>query len=145
MKRCPMFLGVTLAVVSLIGCGSTEGVADGPMLSVGDDPGSVELALLTGDLMIDEDTGCLVVDGGGGATPVVWPSGTTWRADPPTVVLKGGSLLPVGETIQVGGGANELDHVEDVAGVHVRERAKQCSTAGARIFMIQTVVTPPVG
>lgn len=144
-RSAALVVGITLGLMSAAACGSNSGVVDGPVLSVGEDPRSVELARTTGILELDPATGCLFINGEGSSSAVIWPSGTTWRADPPGVVLKRGSMLPVGAEIQVGGGGATPADLEQRAAADLQESAERCTDAGAGLFIVQTVVDEPSG
>ena len=74
-----------------------------------------------GTLVFDESTGCLYLDG----SPVVWPAGATWQADPPAVKIHG-QLIEPGMKVKGGGGSIGYDFVKAVAGEAVADAAYEC-------------------
>ena len=53
-------------------------------------------AEVTGVLLFDESTNCLLMELEGVQYPLVWPAGTRWQENPPTVVLKDGEKVEPG-------------------------------------------------
>ncbi|WP_116950847.1 hypothetical protein [Jiangella endophytica] len=53
--------------------------------------------------------GELVLDGG--RTPVVWPEGAHWQAEPPAVVLPDGEAVSVGGAVNGSGGYLTRDQI----------------------------------
>ena len=74
-----------------------------------------------GTLVFDESTGCLYLD----RSPVVWPAGATWQADPPAVKIHG-QLIEPGMKVIGGGGSIGYDFVKAVAGEAVAAAAYEC-------------------
>jgi hypothetical protein len=61
-------------------------------------------AIVGGTLSLDGD--CLRLDG----TPVIWPHGTHWQAEPAAVVLPNGAAVPIGGAVMGGGGHLDIDN-----------------------------------
>jgi len=117
-------------------------VVDGPVLSVGEDPEFVMLAGVGGTLKIDSRTGCLVFDET--RTPIVWPAGATWQAEPPGVVLHDGSVVALGQRVAAGGGSTSTDALDAyVGGDAIRAAAERCAGPGGDIVLVQTVPVRP--
>ena len=119
-----------MAVLAVIvaGCSST-GRVDGPVLTSPSQlfgPTEGMAAEVTGVVIIDESTGCLLMESEGVRYPVVWPAGTRWQEKPPAVVLKGGERVEPGLTVYGGGGYLYQDHVEEMAGPAVAAAAGRC-------------------
>ena len=76
---------------------------------------------VTGTLVFDESTGCLYLN----RSPVVWPAGASWQADPPAVKIHG-QLIEPGMKVIGGGGSIGYDFVKAVAGEAVAEAAYEC-------------------
>jgi hypothetical protein len=131
---------VLAAVVASGACSSPSGSADGPVLSVGEEPELTMLAMVGGELVIDSRTSCLVLDPVG--QPVVWPQGATWRADPAAVVLRDGTVLSVGERVTAGGGAVDASSLDAYGGAAVRAEGERCAGSGGRVVLVQGEVRP---
>jgi hypothetical protein len=128
-----------LFVAAALGaCSSSTGAADGPVLSVGDEPEMTMLAGVGGELSIDSRTSCLVLTEVG--RPVVWPKGTTWRADPAAVVLRDGSVIAVGQRVAGGGGEIPASSLDAYGGAAVRAEAERCAGTSGRVVLMQSDV-----
>lgn len=126
MKRwIPAF--ATLALIAA-GCSST-GTVDGPVLTSRSELfGSGGMgAEVTGVLVYDGASGCLLMELEGVQYPVVWPAGTRWQDDPPAVVLNGGVLVEPGMSFYGGGGYLQADRIEEMAGQTVAAAADRCT------------------
>ena len=105
-RRTPWAVGVALAgALTVSGC---SGAVDGPVLTSRPqllDTGGMA-AQVEGVVTMDGD--CLVLvprdSPEASGSPVVWPAGTRWQAEPPAVVLDDGSVVLVGEAVVGGGG-----------------------------------------
>jgi len=129
-------------VLLLAGCSTPAGVVDGPVLSVGEDPEFVMLGGVGGTLKIDSRTGCLVFDET--RTPIVWPAGATWQAEPPGVVLHDGHVVAVGQGVGAGGGTISADELPPyVGGDAIRAAAERCAGPGGDIVLVQTAPRSP--
>lgn len=138
-----MALLVTVAMV-IAGCSST-GAIEGPVLTspaqlLG--PSGGMAAEVTGVLLFDEPTNCLLMELEGVQYPLVWPAGTRWQEDPPAVVLKDGEKVEPGMTVYGGGGYLYRDHVEELSGSAVAEAAGRCAgpTGEIAFFNIESEV-----
>ncbi|MCP4241101.1 MAG: hypothetical protein GY772_11120 [bacterium] len=84
-----------------------------------------------------------------GQYPLVWPAGTRWQEDPPTVVLEDSETVEPGMTVYGGGGYLYRDHVEQLSGSAVAEAAARCAgpTGEIAFFHIESdvdvVADPP--
>jgi hypothetical protein len=58
---------------------------------------------------------------------VLWPAGTTWRADPPGVVLPNGRIVEPGMTVRGAGGYLQQGDVAEQAGATVADAASRCT------------------
>lgn len=142
MKR-RLALLVTVAV-GLAGC-SSAGDIDGPVLTSPAQlfgPSGGMAAEVTGVLILDESTNCLLMEMEGVQYPLVWPAGARWQEDPPAVVLEGGETVEPGMTVYGGGGYLQRDHVEQLAGSAVAEAAERCAgpTGEIAFFNIESEV-----
>ena len=112
----------------IAGCSST-GAIDGPVLTSPAQlfgPSGGMAAEVTGVLIFDESTNCLLMELEGVKYPLVWPAGTRWQEDPPAVVLEHGEMVHLGMTVYGGGGYLYRDHVEGLSGSAVAEAAERC-------------------
>lgn len=122
------------------------GRVDGPVL-VSPLPDSDELegmaAEVTGTVLFDTDTGCLLLERNGVRYPVVWPAGTSWRADLPGVRLDSGEIVEPGMNVHGEGGSLQRDGIEQMAGTAVADAAASCAgpTGEISIFNIGSTVT----
>jgi hypothetical protein len=74
------------------------------------DPGGGMTADVSGIVEIDQETGCVwLSDPGGARYPVIWPVGTTARANPVGIVLTGGQVVVTGDRVEGGGGYVDAD------------------------------------
>jgi hypothetical protein len=119
MRRSAVILAVLIA-----GC-SSSGLIDGPVLTAPSEDHGMD-ALIVGTLLFDADHGCLKLQREGVAAPVVWPAGTTWRPDPPAVVLPDGTIVEPGMQVRGGGGYLPRSNLELRAGSNVAEAAAAC-------------------
>lgn len=134
-----MALLVTLAMV-IAGCSST-GAIDGPVLTSPAQlfgPSGGMDAEVTGVLLFDESTNCLLMELEGVQYPLVWPAGTRWQEDPPAVVLEDGEKVEPGMTVYGGGGYLYQDHVEELSGSAVAEAAERCAGPTGEIAFFNT-------
>ena len=139
-----LMLGVSLAVI-LAGC-STSGRVDGPVLTSKRPPlfgGADGMdAIVSGTVVLDDESGCLLLQQGDFAYPVVWPAGASWEPDPPSIKLQG-QLIEPGMSVSGGGGYIRRDHVESSAGPDVADAANACvgPTGEIAFFNIGSEVT----
>jgi hypothetical protein len=114
--------GSSLLVVVLVACaggvgGPGEAGQDGVRFWVHGSAGSGggEDALIEGEVAVDDDTGCVYLDAGGGPYPVIWPHGTDLaRADPLQLRLRDGTTVAVGDHVQGGGGYHKAEDYPDL-------------------------------
>jgi len=140
-------LGATLPVMAamvIAGCSST-GAIDGPVLTSPAQPFGPSggmAAEVTGVLLLDESTNCLLMELEGVQYPLVWPAGTRWQEDPPAVVLEHGERVHLGMTVYGGGGYLYRDDVEELSGSAVAEAAGRCAgpTGEIAFFNIESGV-----
>jgi hypothetical protein len=102
-------------------------------------------ALIVGTLLLDVESGCLLLVGAEGVGfPVVWPAGTSWQADPPGVILADGQLVELGMAVRGGGGFVPRDFIERKAGSEVADAAAACAgpTGEIALFDLGSAVTP---
>jgi hypothetical protein len=95
-----------------------------------------------GTLVLDGETGCLLLQQEGIGYPVVWPAGASWEPVPPSVKLQGQVIEP-GMSVSGGGGYIQRDHVERSAGAEVADAASACAgpTGEIALFNIGSEVT----
>ena len=100
---------------------------DGPVLiSPREGLGGVD-AVVAGTVTFEEDIGCLYLGEGDRRSPVVWPFGASWQADPPAVKLQGQVIEP-GMSVTGGGySASSYEFVKKVVGVEAADAAKACA------------------
>ena len=134
------WLAALLAVV-ITECSSGGGI-DGPVLTAPSRRGGMD-AIIAGALFFDADRGCLLLQREGVAVPVVWPAGTTWRSDPPGVVLPDGTIVDVGMWVIGGGGYLPRSNLELRAGSAVADAAAACliSTDESAVFDSDSMIT----
>ncbi len=105
------------------------GVVDGPVLT---SPPSSELvwtgmdAQISGTVVYERGTGCLYLGEGESGSPVIWPSGTSWQANPPAVKLQG-HVVELGMLVRGAGGTMPYEWVKRLAGAAVADAAKACA------------------
>jgi hypothetical protein len=138
-----MTLLMTVAVV-IAGCSSTGGI-DGPVLVSPSEllgPSGGMGAEVTGVLIYDESTNCLLMELEDVQYPLVWPAGTRWQEDPPAVVLDDGEKVGPGMTVYGGGGYLQREHVEELSGPAVAAAAERCvgPTGEIAFFNIESEV-----
>lgn len=99
-------------------------------------------AEVTGVLLFDESTDCLLMELEGVQYPLVWPTGTRWQEDPPAVVLEHSEKVEPGMTVYGGGGYLHRDHVEELSGSAVAEAPGRCAgpTGEIAFFNIESEV-----
>lgn len=96
-------------------------------------------AIVEGTVQYDGD--CLHLTNGDFVYPVVWPHGTRWRDDPPSVVLDSQVVEP-GTDVTGGGGWLSVAHIDEMAGQEVATAAERCigSTGEVAFFNIGSEV-----
>lgn len=114
--------------IAIAAC-SGEGKVDGPVLTSPPQPlvgaGRTD-AQVSGEVVFDEDIGCLFLGRGNRQVPVVWPHGARWQAEPPAVKLQGKVIEP-GMSVEGGGGYLNHNSVEQMAGTEVADAARACT------------------
>lgn len=141
MKRwTPVFAMLALVV----GCSST-GSVDGPVLTsrselFGQSGGMA--AEVTGVLVYDEPSNCLLMELEEVLYPIVWPAGTRWLDDPPGVVLNGGVVVEPGMTFYGGGGYLQAEQIQEMTGWAVAAAADRCTgpTGEIAFFNVESEV-----
>lgn len=84
-------------------------------------------AEIKGTVVFDKDSGCIFLESENGErSPVVWPAGTSWHANPPAVELQG-QLIEPGMFVEGAGGALHYERVEELAGTAVADAAEKCA------------------
>lgn len=122
------------------------GRVDGPVL-VSPLPDSDVLegmaAEVKGTVLFDDATGCLLLELEDVHYPLVWPGGTSWRTDPPRVVIDSGEVIEPGMTVHGAGGYLQREGIEHMAGTAVADAAARCAgpTGEIAIFNIGSTVT----
>jgi len=142
MKRWIPAIGA-LAVVAA-GCSST-GTVDGPVLTSRSEllgPSGGMTAEITGVLVYDKSSDCLLVESEEVQYPPVWPAGTRWQDDPPAVVLDSGETVEPGMTVRGGGGYLQREDIEEWTGPAVAAEADRCTGPSGEIafFNIESEV-----
>ena len=142
VKRGLSLLGILAVIVA--GCSST-GSLDGPVLTSPAEllgPSGGMAAEVTGVLISDESTNCLLIELEDVQYPLVWPAGTRWQEDRPAVVLGNGEKVEPGMTVYGGGGYLQRDHVEEMTGPAVAAAADRCTgpTGEIAFFNIESEV-----
>ena len=142
MNRWILAFGA-LAVVAA-GCSST-GTVDGPVLTSRSElfgPSGGMAAEVTGVLVYDEPSNCLLMELEDVRYPLVWPAGTRWQDDPPAVVLNSGALVEPGMTFHGGGGYLQAEQIEEMTGPAVAAAADRCTGPSGEIafFKIESEV-----
>lgn len=132
-----------LAIVAA-GCSST-GTVDGPVLTSRSElfgPSGGMTGEVTGVLVYDESSNCLLIELEEVLYPPVWPSGTRWQDDPPAVVRDGGEQVEPGMTVYGGGGYLQREHIEEWTGPAVAAAAERCTGPSGEIafFNIESEV-----
>jgi len=128
-------LGVAIAL-AVVAC-STAGRIDGPVLTAPFASGGMD-ALIMGTLAFDAGSGCLFLERDGGRVPVVWPSGASWQASPPGVVLDDGRLIEVGMSVTGGGGYLPTNLIQQRAGSKVADAAAACAGSSGEIALFNS-------
>lgn len=122
------------------------GRVDGPVL-VSPLPDSDVLegmaAEVKGTVLFDDARGCLLLGLEDVQYPLVWPGGTSWRPDPPGVVLDSGEIVEPGMSVYGGGGYLQREDIAHMAGTAVADAAARCTgpTGEIAIFNIGSTVT----
>jgi hypothetical protein len=100
-------------------------------------------AEVKGTLVFDSDIGCLLLELEGVRYPLVWPAGTSWRSDPPGVLLEDGEVVEPGMKVYGGGGYLDRGGIEWMASAAVADAAEACAgpTGEIAIFNIGSEVT----
>lgn len=142
MNRWILAVGA-LALVA-VGC-SSAGTVDGPVFTsrselFGSSGGMA--AEVTGVLIYDETSDCLLMEVEDVLYPLVWPAGTRWQEDPPAVVLNNGVIVEPGMTVYGGGGYLQAEHIEEMTGPAVAAAADRCTgpTGEIAFFNIESEV-----
>lgn len=143
MKRWMISAFVGLAVV-VAGC-SSMGTVDGPVLTSRSElfgPSGGMAAEVTGVLIHDETSDCLLMELEEVRYPLVWPAGTRWQEDPPAVVLDNGEVVEPGMTVYGGGGYLQAEQIEEMTGPVVAAAADRCTgpTGEIAFFNIESEV-----
>jgi len=147
VKRGLSLLGMLAVIVA--GCSST-GALDGPVLTSPAEllgPSGGMAAEVTGVLIYDQSTNCLLIELEDVQYPLVWPAGTRWQEDPPAVLLDNGEKVEPGMTVYGGGGYLQRDHVEEMTGPAVAAAADRCTgpTGEIALFNIESEVEVVAG
>lgn len=114
---------------------------DGPVLRYPEAPESDDEAAedITGVLEYDAQRECLWIrrplggDPPKFVTPIIWPYGTTWVRDPPTVVLPSGDTVRPGQAISGGGGTYSAAEINRLVAAGVGDRAAECGGSSDEI------------
>lgn len=126
-----------------------DGGVDGPlMFSAPWDPATgVEYADLSGTIELDD--GCLFLRNGD-ASPILWPFGSRWQAEPPGVFTPTGDFVPVGGRVAGAGGYHGPDdleyYVQDEAALTMAERCAQVESGQVAVIQgggIEVVAASP--
>jgi len=142
LKRGFSIIGMLALIVA--GCSST-GAVDSPVLTSPAElfgPSGGMAAEVTGVLIYDESTSCLLMELEDVQYPLVWPAGTRWQKDPPAVVLDNGEIVEPGMTVYGGGGYLQREHVEELTDPAVAAAADRCTGPSGEIafFNIESEV-----
>lgn len=124
-----------------------EGTIDGPVLAEPDGDGvrSIMMAALQGTLAYDEANGCLYLEAENGQrSAVIWPPRTTWRSDPPGVVLADGQVVEPGDHVEGGGGGVGIGNLSRRVGEDVKNAVAACDEFGATMLQVITRISPRV-
>lgn len=113
---------ILVAVLATTTACSVGGEIDGPLLRSTGSSGGGSDAIVAGEVVLDD--GCLLLDG---RTPVVWPDGTTWQADPAAVVLPGGEVVETGGMVHGSGGFHDRDQVASMITAEIADAAAECA------------------
>ncbi len=116
-------LGNRVVVDKLTGQLVTVTTGYGPVLTSppSDEDSGGRDSPVSGTLVFDKGTGCLYLN----RTPVVWPAGATWQADPPAVKIHG-QLIEPGMKVKGSGGYSRYDSIKLSAGEAVADAAYEC-------------------
>lgn len=133
VKRRISSIGMLAVIVT--GCVSTGSVAGSVLTSPAEPfgPSGGMAAEITGVLVYDESSNCLLIELEDLLYPVVWPAGTRWQEDPPAVVLRNGVRVEPGMTVYGGGGYLQREHIEEMTGPAVAAAADLCTGATGEI------------
>lgn len=127
-RGIPAVISAFMLVLS--GCSST-GSVDGPVFTSPSPPlfgpGGGMDAEVTGVLVVDESTSCILMEVEDVRYPLVWPAGTRWQEDTQAVVLADGQTVEAGMTVHGAGGYLSPDRVEEFAGPEVAAAADRCA------------------
>lgn len=142
VKRGISSIGLLAMIVA--GC-SSAGATDGPVLTSPAElfgPSGGMAAEVTGVLVYDESTSCLLMELEEVQYPLVWPAGTRWQEDPPAVVLNSGEMVEPGMTVYGSGGYLQREHIEEMVGPAVAAAADRCTgpTGEIAFFNIESEV-----
>lgn len=112
-------------------------------VTMSDEPNSWPEVLITGELLLNEETGCLELfnedDNEIPRVGIVWPKGTTVvdAQGSPTVVLADGTQIQIGERISAGGGTLSSRQVTENLG-----SSPTCSMRVFATFSVNSLMTP---
>lgn len=122
-----------------------QGVIDGPVLSEpeGDGIRSIMLAGLRGAVVYDETEGCLYLGLAGHLTPVIWPPGTSWRPEPPGVVLADGTVVEPGDYVEGAGGGVAVGNLSRRVGDAVEAAVAGCGNGATMLQGITRILRGP--
>ncbi len=131
--RCMRWLFIAVLAACLMSCsesGLVDGV-DGPVLTSPQPDGSFGgmNGIVSGTVVFDESAGCLYLEHHRvkDRSPVVWPAGASWQADPPAVKIHG-QLIEPGMYVEGGGGYLRYDVIKVLAGDAVADAAQACNS-----------------
>lgn len=121
-----------LIAVLLASCGdagkSNKAGVDGPVMRYPNSSGG-EAGLeaeIRGVLQLEGMCLYIALDEIGERYPVVWPAGTRWDGESPSVVPPAGAPMPVGSQVYGGGGYTHVDDIERLARPEASARAFTC-------------------
>lgn len=122
---------------------TTEDSESSPPILVADPPPTddAESAQITGTLELAGD--CLhlvaVSEPIVGRWLVLWPHGTSWQNEPPALILPGTELVPIGASIQAGGGYHKVETLDFYTSPAVVDSARACLDADVRVTEVAVI------
>lgn len=100
---------------------------ESPLIIAEEGVGIMPAVTISGTL--SETGNCFFV----GNSLAVWPQGTVWTPDPPSIAFEGREKIAVGDKVEGGGGP--IGDVAKIFGPQVKERLERCNSTAQVIYI----------